>query len=44
MRLIAMINQKGGVGATTPIGAIRVEYGVTRSGRNGMFVRLGEWY
>lgn len=33
-----------GVGATTPIGAIRVEYGVTRSGRNGMFVRLGEWY
>ena len=28
----------------TPIGQIRVEYGITRDGRNGMFVRLGEWF
>ena len=33
-----------GVGAATPIGQIRVEYGITRDSRNGMFVRLGEWF
>lgn len=33
-----------GVIAATPIGPIRVEYGITRDGRNGVFVRVGEWY
>lgn len=33
-----------GVIAATPIGPIRVEYGITRDGRNGMFVRVGEWF
>jgi len=33
-----------GIGAETPIGPIRVEYGLERTGRNGVFVRLGEWY
>jgi NTE family protein len=33
-----------GIGAETPIGPIRVEYGVERTGRNGVFVRLGEWF
>ena len=33
-----------GVGAATPIGTIRAEYGLTRDGRNGVFIRVGEWY
>jgi NTE family protein len=33
-----------GLGAETPIGPIRVEYGLARGGRNGVFLRLGEWY
>ncbi len=33
-----------GVGADTPIGPIRVEYGVARDNRNGFFVRVGEWF
>lgn len=33
-----------GIGAETPIGPIRVEYGLERSGRNGVFVRVGEWF
>jgi len=33
-----------GLGSETPIGPIRVEYGVTRGGRNNVFVRLGEWF
>jgi hypothetical protein len=33
-----------GVGAETALGLIRVEYGVERSGRNGVLVRVGEWY
>ena len=33
-----------GLGAETPIGPIRVEYGLERSGRNGVFVRVGEWF
>ncbi len=33
-----------GLGVKTPIGSIRVEYGRARGGRDGMFVRLGEWF
>ncbi len=33
-----------GLGAATPLGPIRVEYGLTREGRNGVFFRVGEWY
>jgi NTE family protein len=33
-----------GFGADTPIGPIRAEYGVSRGGRNGVFLRIGEWY
>jgi NTE family protein len=35
---------RAGLGADTPIGPIRVEYGVATGGRNGVFLRLGEWY
>jgi outer membrane protein assembly factor BamA len=33
-----------GLAAETPIGPIRVEYGIARKARNGFFVRLGEWF
>ncbi|HTS88865.1 MAG TPA: patatin-like phospholipase family protein [Gemmatimonadales bacterium] len=33
-----------GLGAETPIGPARVEYGVSQNGRNGVFLRLGEWF
>jgi len=33
-----------GLGADTPLGPIRVEYGVSRGGRNGALVRLGDWF
>lgn len=33
-----------GLAAETPIGPIRVEYGVARRERNGFFVRLGDWF
>jgi NTE family protein len=33
-----------GLAADTPIGPIRVEYGVARNERNAFFVRLGEWF
>jgi hypothetical protein len=33
-----------GLAADTPIGPIRVEYGLARHQRNGFFVRLGEWF
>jgi hypothetical protein len=35
---------RAGFAAETPIGSIRVEYGRARGGRDGMFVRLGEWF
>jgi NTE family protein len=33
-----------GLGADSPIGPIRVEYGAAKGGRNGFFVRVGEWF
>jgi hypothetical protein len=35
---------RAGVGAQTPIGPVRVEYGVARTGRGAVFVRLGRWF
>jgi NTE family protein len=33
-----------GVGADTPVGPVRFEYGVALRGRNSLFVRLGRWF
>ena len=35
---------RAGVGAHTPIGPVRVEYGVASTGRGAVFVRLGRWF
>lgn len=35
---------RGGLGAQTPVGPVRVEYGLTRLGRDAVFVRLGRWF
>jgi NTE family protein len=35
---------RGGVGAHTPVGPIRVEYGLASNGRGALFVRLGRWF
>jgi hypothetical protein len=34
---------RGGVGADTPVGPVRVEMGFT-GGREALFVRLGRWF
>jgi hypothetical protein len=33
-----------GVGAETPVGPVRFEYGVASGGRGSVFVRLGRWF
>jgi hypothetical protein len=33
-----------GLGAETPVGPVRFEYGVTSGGRGAVFVRLGRWF
>jgi predicted acylesterase/phospholipase RssA len=35
---------RAGFGADTPVGAVRLEYGVAESGRSAFFVRLGQWF
>jgi hypothetical protein len=35
---------RAGVGADTPVGPVRFEYGVALHGRNAAFVRLGRWF
>jgi predicted acylesterase/phospholipase RssA len=47
----AFLDEKGwlagaraGIGADTPVGPIRFEYGVTTTGRGAVFVRLGQWF
>jgi hypothetical protein len=35
---------RAGIGADTPVGPIRFEYGVTTIGRGAFFVRLGQWF
>jgi NTE family protein len=33
-----------GLGAETPVGPLRFEYGLTHTGREAVFVRLGRWF
>ncbi|MFL5402891.1 MAG: hypothetical protein ACJ8BF_08755, partial [Gemmatimonadales bacterium] len=35
---------RAGVGAETPVGPVRFEYGVASGGRSAVFVRLGRWF
>lgn len=35
---------RGGLGAETPVGPVRIEYGVANGGRGTAFVRLGRWF
>lgn len=35
---------RAGLGADTPVGPVRFEYGVALHGRNAVFVRLGRWF
>ena len=34
---------RSGIGAETPVGPVRFEYGYSTEGRGAVFVRLGEW-
>lgn len=33
-----------GVGAETPVGPVRFEYGIANGGRGAVFIRLGRWF
>jgi predicted acylesterase/phospholipase RssA len=35
---------RAGLGAETPVGPVRFEYGLTKNGREAVFVRLGRWF
>ena len=35
---------RGGIGADTPVGPLRFEYGRSTGGRGAVFVRLGRWF
>ncbi len=35
---------RAGLGAETPVGPVRFEYGLTQGGREAVFVRLGRWF
>jgi predicted acylesterase/phospholipase RssA len=35
---------RAGLGAETPVGPVRFEYGLTHGGREAVFVRLGRWF
>ena len=35
---------RAGIGAATPVGPVRFEYGFTKEGRRAAFVRLGRWF
>jgi len=39
-----MTGVRAGVGAHTPVGPVRVEYGVAHTGRGALFIRLGRWF
>jgi hypothetical protein len=39
-----MTGVRAGLGAQTPVGPMRVEYGVANGGRDAVFVRLGRWF
>lgn len=35
---------RAGIGAETPVGPVRFEYGIANGGRKAAFVRLGHWF
>jgi predicted acylesterase/phospholipase RssA len=35
---------RAGLGAETPLGPVRLEYGIADGGRGAVFVRLGKWF
>ena len=39
-----IVGARAGVGAETPVGPVRFEYGVGSGGRGAVFVRLGRWF
>jgi predicted acylesterase/phospholipase RssA len=39
-----LIGARLGIGAETPVGPVRFEYGVANGGRGAVFVRLGRWF
>jgi NTE family protein len=39
-----MTGARVGVGAETPVGPVRLEYGIANGGRGAAFVRLGKWF
>jgi hypothetical protein len=38
------VGARAGVGAETPLGPVRLEYGIADGGRGAVFVRLGKWF
>ena len=39
-----IVGARAGLGAETPVGPVRFEYGVASGGRGAVFVRLGRWF
>ncbi|HEV7366382.1 MAG TPA: patatin-like phospholipase family protein [Gemmatimonadales bacterium] len=39
-----IVGARAGVGAETPVGPVRFEYGVASGGRGAVFIRLGRWF
>ena len=39
-----LVGARAGLGAETPVGPVRFEYGLTHGGREAVFVRLGRWF
>jgi outer membrane translocation and assembly module TamA len=39
-----LVGLRIGLGAETPLGPVRVEYGFAEDGRRGAFVRIGRWF
>ncbi len=35
---------RAGIGADTPLGPVRFEYGAATGGRDALFVRMGRWF
>ena len=38
------VGVRAGVGADTPLGPVRFEYGLATRGRDALFVRFGRWF
>jgi hypothetical protein len=39
-----IVGARAGLGAETPVGPVRFEYGFASGGRGAVFVRLGRWF